>query len=399
MHSIIFDKRMKTVTINKKRIDYLLSLFNMTKDELLVSISKGLKKSIAWSDIYRDAIDINYLKRIDNVFNKGLYYYADPTVPTKDKGVSVFFRKESFGAELNLGARKRVLEFENLTSHLLAISALSDIPIVNKLPRLTIQTNPKEAAFSLRNAILPTFMDDKRTFLKNYINKLGDLNVIVFEFVDTFNKKEKANIDGFHLRPNIIVLKRRQDSLSREIFTLSHELAHCLLGVEEIEEVDILTSSDQNNSLSDVEKWCNTFAYYLLLGTENAALLESVRVFDSKNDYGHDLVKQISSKTHLSRLAIFTHLLLQDKLSFTAYSDIKNDLESQWKIRELEKQKKKEMDLASGKFQRGSTPKPIKSDIVRDIYNIALNSGVIGEQEYCQGLSIRPSQVESFRYL
>ena len=157
-----------------------------------------------------------------------------------------------------------------------------------------VSSNPREVAFSLREQILPIFTDNKRNFLKNFINKLGDLNVFVFEFVDIKQKKEKSNVDGFYLSPNAIVLKRMQDSFSREIFTLAHELGHYLLDQEEIEEVDIAKLSRQDVLISDVEHWCNTFAYFLLLGKDKADLLGRISVFNGKNDYGYDLVSQIS---------------------------------------------------------------------------------------------------------
>lgn len=102
------------IEYNKHRVEYLLSLFKMTAAELLSSINKDLKTPITWEDIDSDEIELNYLKRIDKVFNKGLLYYYDPAVPVKDKKVSVFFRKESFTTEPNIGARKRVREFEDL---------------------------------------------------------------------------------------------------------------------------------------------------------------------------------------------------------------------------------------------------------------------------------------------
>ena len=84
------------IEYNKHRVEYLLSLFKMTVEELLSSINKDLKTPITWEDINSDEIELNYLKRIDKVFKKGLLYYYDPAVPVKDKKVSVFFRKESF---------------------------------------------------------------------------------------------------------------------------------------------------------------------------------------------------------------------------------------------------------------------------------------------------------------
>ena len=75
------------IEYNKHRVEYLLSLFKMTAAELLSSINKDLKTPITWEDIDSDEIELNYLKRIDKVFKKGLLYYYDPAVPVKDKKV------------------------------------------------------------------------------------------------------------------------------------------------------------------------------------------------------------------------------------------------------------------------------------------------------------------------
>ena len=184
------------IEYNKHRVEYLLSLFKMTVEELLSSINKDLKTPITWEDIDSDEIELNYLKRIDKVFKKGLLYYYDPAVPVKDKKVSVFFRKESFTTEPNIGARKRVREFEDLKTQISAISIMSKFDLKRKLRTYSVKENPREVAFSLRETLLPAFNSDKREFLKNYINKLGKFNILVFEFVDTFNKKEKATSRG-----------------------------------------------------------------------------------------------------------------------------------------------------------------------------------------------------------
>ena len=375
---------MRLVSINKGRIKYLLSLYKMTVDEFMCIATKRLKKPFTWEDVYRDRIPLTVLKRVDKVFQKGLFYYTDPETPEKRKSVSVFFRKTTFGTELNLGSRQRVREFEDLKTRLNTISKLSDVTLKRKLPVTKLSSNPREVAFSLREQVLPTFTDNKRDFLKNFINKLGEQNIFVFEFVDVKNKKEKANVDGFYLCPNAIVLKRIQESFSREIFTLAHELGHYLLNQEEIEEVDITKLSCQDVPISAVEKWCNTFAYFLLLGKENAELLDKIPMFNAQNDYGHETIKRISKETNLSRLAIFTNLLIQKKLSYDSYMNIKEEMEEQWQQRQLRKALQKEMDKANGIEVKGRSPQPIRAEIVEDVFSVALSSGVIGELEYCK---------------
>lgn len=62
------------IECNKHRIEFLLSLYKMTEGELLSAINKDVKTLIAWEDIYSNNVEINYLKRVDRVFNKGLLF-------------------------------------------------------------------------------------------------------------------------------------------------------------------------------------------------------------------------------------------------------------------------------------------------------------------------------------
>jgi Zn-dependent peptidase ImmA (M78 family) len=370
----------------------------MTGGELLSSINEGLKKPITWEDIISDQIEINHLKRIDRVFKKGLLYYLDPAVPVKDKRVSVFFRKESFTSDLNLGARKRVREFEDIKTQISAISIMSQFDMKRVLRTYSTIENPREVAFSLRSALLPAFTPVKRDFLKGIINTLGKYHILVFEFVDTYNKKEKANIDGFYLGPNAIVLKRNQDALSREVFTLCHELGHYLLDKEDVDELDFSKITETPTDYSEVEDWCNSFAYYFLLGPENAEKLEVVSQYDYRIDYGLELVAGISQKTNLSRLAIFTNLFLQQRMTYEDYNAVRDDLHRQYLAKKEKEKLARESRDESSEKQGGRNPKPIRSDLVYDIYNFALNKGVVSEYEYCSALNIKPSDISRVFY-
>lgn len=127
---------------NISRLNYLLSLFRMTADELLLLISEGLKKLINKEDIFTEEINVNYLKRIDKVFNKGLNFYLDPKAPEVSKEASIFFRKNKFGTEPNIGARKIVNQFEEFKISLSAISKLAEIETERVLPVDKVSQNP-----------------------------------------------------------------------------------------------------------------------------------------------------------------------------------------------------------------------------------------------------------------
>jgi Zn-dependent peptidase ImmA (M78 family) len=365
----------------------------MTVEDLLLSVSEGLKKALTKEDILSYEINVSHLKRIDKVFNKGLHYYLDPKSPEVSKDASIFFRKNKFGAVLNIGAKKIVNQFEEFKISLSAISKLAEINIDRSLPVFSVQDDPKIVAIKIRKELYPDFNPNPKEFLRALISKFAEKNILVFEFVETWNKKEKANIDGLFLAPNVIVLKRQQSSFRREIFTLIHELGHYLLNEEEIEELDI--SNFANNKLSAIERWCNDLAYYFLAGEYNKAF-EQIDKADETNDYHFELIESISKHTHLSQIALFTKLLFQRKISQSNYNTIKADFDEQYRLRQLELEKQKEIDKQAGKKNDSRAPKPMNSPLLVSTIQTAFYEGVINEYDVCKMLNISPDKLEKY---
>ena len=365
----------------------------MSVDELLVMISEGLKKPIQKEDILASEINLSYLKRIDKIFNKGLHFYLDPKSPEVSKDASIFFRKSKFGVDLNIGAKKIVNQFEEFKISLSAIAKLSELNIERRLPVYNIQQNPKIIAQELRKDFYPEFNSIPKEFLRSLIGKLAENNVLVFEFVETWNKKEKANIDGFFLNPNVIVLKRQQISFRREIFTLIHELGHYLLNEEEVEQLEIQNLA--NSKLSAIERWCNDFAYYFLVG-EYSNIIENIDKVDSKNDYHFEIIEKISKQTHLSKIALYTRLLFQNKISQSTYNTIKSNLDDQFKAKQEDEKNRRELEKQRGIKPGGSTPKPINSPLLISTIQTAFYEGVINEYDVCKTLNIKPDKLNKY---
>jgi len=380
---------------NIERLKYLLTLLKMSVEELLPSISEGLTKPITKEQVLSPNIELGHLKRIDKAFNKGIHYYLDPKSPDVSKDASIFFRKPKFDVELSLGARKIVNHFEEFKISLSAIAELSDIKFERVLPVFNSNSSPKSAATEVRKLINSEFKDKPKEYLTELIKKLAEKNILVFEFVETWNKKEKANIDGFFLKPNVIVLKRQQISFKREIFTLAHELGHYLLDEEEIDKIDFQDLANQK--LSKIENWCNDFSYYFLSG-EFESIIKNLDNSTSQNDYNIDLIESISEKTHLSRLTIFTKLLLLNKISHANYKKVKNGFEEEFKNEQDRLKKQRELDKQNGINPGGSTPIPIKSPLLVSTIQTAFYEGVINEYEFCKKLNIKPEKIDSFLY-
>jgi len=378
---------------NISRLEYLLTLYKMTAEDLLLVVNQGLKQPLTKDDILSDEIKISHLKRIDKVFNKGLHYYLDPNEPEVSKDASIFFRKNKFGTELNMGAKKIVTQFEEFKISLSAISKLAEINTDRSLPVFSVQDNPKAVAMKIRKELYPDFNSVQKEFLRALISKFAEKNILVFEFVETWNKKEKANIDGFFLAPNVIVLKRQQSAFRREIFTLIHELGHYLLNEEEIEQLEI--SNFANNKLSAIERWCYDFAYYFLAGEYNKAF-EQIDEADGTNDYHFELIENISKHTHLSQIALYTNLLYHKKISQNNYNKIRAEFDEEYRQRQEEKEKQKELDKMLGIQKGGSTPKPINSPLLISTIQTAFYEGVINEYDVCKTLNISPDKLEIY---
>jgi Zn-dependent peptidase ImmA (M78 family) len=378
---------------NISRLKYLLSLYKMTIDELLSIISRGLKNPITKQDVLTSEINVSYLKKIDKVFNKGLHFYLDPKSPEVSQDASIFFRKSQFGVDLNIGAKKIVNQFEEFKISLSAIAKLAELNIERTLPVYNINQSPKVIAQQLRNEFYPEFNSIPKEFLRSLIGKLAGNNIIVFEFVETWNKKDKANLDGFFLNPNVIVLKRQQISFRREIFTLIHELGHYILNEEEIELLDVQNLANLN--LSTIERWCNDFAYYFLIG-EYDKLIEDIEKADSSNDYYFEIIEEISKNTHLSKIALFTRLLFRNKLSQSNYNNIKSDFDEKYRLKQEEDKKQKELEQQQGKKPGGSAPIPINSPLLISTIQSAFYEGVINEYDVCRTLNIKPDKLNLF---
>ncbi len=378
---------------NISRLKHLLSLYKMSVDDLIVTINEGLKKRIQEEDILANQIHVSHLKRIDKVFHKGLHYYLDPTSPEISKDESIFFRKQSFETELNIGAKNIVHQYEEFKISLSAIAKLAGVDLKRLIPTFTITDPPDEVASEIRSNYYPTFNQDLKAFLKSLIFGFAERNILVFEFVETWNKKEKANIDGVFLQPNVIVLKRQQESFRREIFTLIHEFGHYLLSEEEVESLSLERLADVN--MSRIERWCNDFAYYYLIG-EYDDLIEGIRYADARNDYCHDMIADISKKTHLSKIALFTRLLYRSKISVESYELVRADFAERYRVKIEEERRKREIEKELGVEHRGSAPKPIQSPLLVTTIQAAFYEGVINEYDVCRTLKIKPEQIDSY---
>ena len=130
--------------------------------------------------------------------------------------------------------------------------------------------------------------------------------------------------------------------------------------------------------INDTEKWCDKFAFALLIGGAQSQL-KNIPV--DAISLGNSVIQKISKQQHLSRLALFTFLVNSEKISWSHYNALKKDLEQEYKNnrqqQKLEIQKNKELGIEP----RGTSPKPIVSPLVRNIYISAYFEGLVNEYQ------------------
>ena len=289
-----------------------------------------------------------------------------------------------------------VNKFEEEKLNFDTLLKLSDIDSDRILPVFKTSEIPEICASIIRKLIYPSENGTPKQFLKNLISKLAENNVLVFEFVESYNKKDKANIEGFYLNPNVIVLKW-QKYTRREIFTLAHEIAHYLLKEEDIDEK--INSETLYENLNDIEKWCNKFAFSFLSGSYELQL-NDLEVASINNDFHNDFINHISKNTYLSTLSLYTHLYFIGKISKNDYNTISENTSIAIKKAENEEKIKQELkkiqNQIDGKKTFGAPIKAILSPFYIQTLQTALYNGIVDEYEFCKKLNIKPNKIEDY---
>ena len=367
------------IEYNPQRLEYILDLFGFSKEDLLQKLNDERTRKIKEQDIFQSNIQQSILKKIDSIFKQGLSFYTDPNSIEKKKTQSIFFRKSSFNAQIDLGDRLRVNEIERESSYLNGLIKLSDYPPLKRRKRYKLEDNPEIIAYQEKENFYPqSKVKDEKDFLKAFINQISKQNIFVFEFVEQHNLKYKSNSEGFFISPNIIAIKRQQNTFKREIFTLAHELGHYLLDKEEL---DPAVVDQQTNN--EIEKWCNEFAFHFLIGKEKKKEL----MFSQKFSIKEGIIQEIVKKQYLSRLAIFTNLALKRKISWEEYNHIKSTIQKEYEKKKKKQERTKQEKKALGIKSQGRGAKPIRSYIEQDIYRTAFMNGNIGEYEVLKRFS------------
>ena len=402
--------------LNPKRLNYLLELFKLSKENFLDLLKEDNKNPVLTLEELEEVLNNNrkvkfsVLKKIDKIFERGLtWYISKRDLPEKDK-LSIFFRKDKFNAELNLGSVKLIEEFERKKIEIENYCNSINFKAERKLKKYNLTDNVREVATEIRKEF--SLVEEKlkkskslkssksdRDYLENLVRIIEEFNVFVFEFID-YKKKEElvANFNGFFMHPNLIVIKRQQEYLKREIFTLMHEFAHYLLEQEEIDDVE---GESYSNNMSDVERWCNNFSYFFLVGKYDDKL-KQLSEANKHNKFHEDTINTITEETHLSNFALYTRLRINNQISQQNYNQIHSNIIE--KINKEKQELKLQRDLEKKQAEKeGRTlhfgqKVVIESKLFKELVRINYFEGNINQNKVMESLGVKNKSFDEVIY-
>ena len=98
--------------------------------------------------------------------------------------------------------------------------------------------------------------------------------------------------------------------------------------------------------------------------------------------------------------ALYTRLLINEKISLSNYRKVCNELSDNIKAREAEEQRKHEAErlkaLDEGRKIIIPPAKPLLSPLYVSTIQSAFFEGVINEAEFCRRLNIKPDKIDQY---
>jgi Zn-dependent peptidase ImmA (M78 family)/transcriptional regulator with XRE-family HTH domain len=392
-------------SINPDRLEYLLSLYNLSQDDFLhklnITQTGELRKKtldLNWlsSVIYKNkALSLVVIKRICKIFEVNISWIISKYDPVA-KDTSILFRKKNFNADLDFTDKKIINKLERFTIEAELLKKYIQYKPQRQFKKYNyLEDDAKKIATFVANKFFNTYQsleaqnyikkaNGARDYLSNLIRVLEKYSIFVFERVETWNQKERLNVDGLFMDPNFIFIKRNQKHFRREIFTLIHEFAHYLLNIEEIDSLDKSYSYD---SLNKIENWCHSFSFYFLVYKER----DLFNRLDGKSMSFDDDIKKIYENTFLSHRALYTSLYLEAKLDKKDYDKRIKGLDQYIADDEEKYKQKKEISKSLG-VQGGRAPQAIKSNIFAELVKINYVEGNISEHNLREYLKIKPTK-------
>ncbi len=288
---------------------------------LAIDLDKAAKTASVPTDKYQlweegeDQPSIAKLRKLANLYKRPLAVFFMQQVP-EDAPIPADFRSATPGMGLELSTASRLAIRKAYWYQRSAKSLLEDLGYQSKpeFQHFSVDVPPDVLANNIRKLEIGEQLQwtDHWHALKEWRHYLESLGLFVFQFPMPPNE-----IRGFSLvdaeSPPVIVINSK-DAPRGRIFTLFHEYCHILLnqgGMCHPHEVDTGHSHD-------FEKYCNRFAGYFLVPTEN--LDEQIAQHSSTDVL--ELLYRISRSFKVSTFVALRRIFDQGVIQYPVYQDL-----------------------------------------------------------------------------
>ena len=125
-------------------------------------------------------------------------------------------------------------------------------------------------------------------------------------------------------------------------------------------------------------------------------VISNIEMVTSENDYQHELIKNISEQTNLSREALYTRLRIIDKITYNDYKIVLEGFKNEYRDIEEKLKKVREKEKLEGRAIQPRPAKPILSPLYVNTVQSAFIEGIIGESEFCRRLNVKPENIDKY---
>ncbi len=252
------------------------------------------------------------LKKIDTFIRRDIPFYFLEEPP--DEKIFINFRKKHGEYSLDPDIEITLREYEYLREEIKQLIKDENISYVRDFPIYCVKDDPSKIGFEIRKRLKINDIDIKAIDSKDLFEYLrGEIERhTIFVFKDHLGYVLRGCIFLNDDLPALILINSTDDK-NAEIFSLLHEFGHYLLNNEGIDAEDINLEEDR-----DVESWCNSFAYHVLMREENE-IKEGFYKENKDELFTPVRLKELSDKYKLSKYAFVFRFLNLGIIDFGEY--------------------------------------------------------------------------------
>lgn len=143
------------IQINASRLEYLLKLFKLSKEDLQREINEKID--------FDKPLTKTILKKIDDVFKMGLDFYTNP-LQIDTQNSSILFRKANFNDKLEIGDIQFITQYEKDIHYIKSLAKLGNFAFTKrKLKYFSLADSPLEVAREMQS-LLPKKISKIKNF-------------------------------------------------------------------------------------------------------------------------------------------------------------------------------------------------------------------------------------------